>query len=853
MKRKDLVSLAAATLLFTACFEDASDKGTVWNVGKDNSIGFDVNIEQDWYGEQPRMRTIMEQSVPRNIQMTSTDGMKAWLQETTLSGIQERPEAIVENVVTDEATTRGTMIGEDKKGMSAFSSFCFKGDGSEFYSNVKVSKDGSLAEDKKWEYPELAFYAIHPYSADNATAFDSSAKTYDFTVDSNVENEVDLMYASTGALKNPGGGLAPIHFKHALTSISFAFGSNPDFLKTISSITLGNIYTSGTYTLPTDDNANGFWTTTGSKGSVTLSGLSVAANMSAANSAITGSTQNFLMIPQDLNGVTITINFSDNTSTTVTLTEGSWEEGTTKVYNVSAKEESWTYQLAVSNPADMSYKEKTSSAYTITSYRYIAGGTKQQAIPWEVVKYEYFDDNINDWVDNGMTKPEWLTSLSLGENGEGSTSAASGTATVDADRYIVDLKAERDNTLKNAAKKSNYDLSQGGETANCYLISAPGTYRIPLIYGNMRNADGTTNTACVGGDNAALNATFMDALGTNLYAQGKKEIQGVNASTTPALVWKDVDTDIITNLNVDVANNFLTFEVTKEAIKQGNAVVGIKNGDDYLWSWHLWFAPADALSTVAVTNSESQLQNFTKENLGFVYDTWEGSSYQTPRKARVTIRQVYGDANGPLEAQLVITQNNGSVCTFHDTKYQFGRKDAFNGSIASSVESLDGPVDYDATIKNPQTFYKTATNKSWCSKSYTNPWSVNSTGKGVANTTAEVVKTVYDPCPAGFKMPGSNAFSSFKKDNGVIRVSGDWGETNMGGYDFPANDGSSIFIPASGMRSYTTALSVKTGAIWTAIISNGNTNSQYLSIAKNSVAMSAYQRSTGFSVRPVKN
>ena len=38
-------------------------------------------------------------------------------------------------------------------------------------------------------------------------------------------------------------------------------------------------------------------------------------------------------------------------------------------------------------------------------------------------------------------------------------------------------------------------------------------------------------------------------------------------------------------------NAFVKFEVKKENLKSGNAVISVKKGDTILWSWHLWFAP----------------------------------------------------------------------------------------------------------------------------------------------------------------------------------------------------------------------------------------------------------------------
>lgn len=47
---------------------------------------------------------------------------------------------------------------------------------------------------------------------------------------------------------------------------------------------------------------------------------------------------------------------------------------------------------------------------------------------------------------------------------------------------------------------------------------------------------------------------------------------------------------------------------------------------------------------------------------------------------------------------------------------------------------------------------------------YFNLWSINNDRTGI-NT--PVVKTIYDPCPVGFKIPESDAFTGFTQENSI--------------------------------------------------------------------------------------
>jgi len=866
---RNILILLASALLPLGCAEnDDLTEDAIGNQGK--IISFSINLFQDWYAETPETRAVLAQHMPRNLEMTGSDGSTAWLQETMRTGIDER-QNLAREEMSEEGTdmqTRGALVTETSEMTEGFSSFCFNGTASH-YSDIQSDKKGHLSSVQKWpEGTSLSFYAIYPYDSDN-TRFGgtSSALTYDYTVNSTVASQEDLMYAATGGLAYRADGTVPLTFKHALTAVSFKLGDNPDFNKTVSSIELQNVYTSGTLTVNNDGTCS--WSNLDNQTTITLSGLSVDAVKANANQAITSAAQNFLMIPQSLDGVVIKITFSDGKYLTKTLSQGSWVAGTTETYSLSIAAYDWTYQLTTTNPTTLDFNVSNGRGYSIISYRQaeIGGQVRCEAVPWAITKFEFSDDDGATWTDYGTESSSLFSYIEM--SGKGGTKNE--TKTFLLKTSLTNKKLERDNLLKNAEAKADFDLSRGGETANCYLISAPGTYKIPLIYGNMRKSDGTINLDAVGGEKSALNATFVDAAGTNLYTQNKMEIQGVTSSTTAALVWKDVDKKIVSDLAVDVENNFLTFTVAKNQLEQGNAVVGIKNDDGYLWSWHLWFAPESALATTECVNASGEVQNFAAENLGMAYSSWSFSNYDCPRKVRITVTQT----GSSKTATFIITRNPGSVISIRDTKYQFGRKDAFSGHDGYYPTFTEGTVSYEQAIKNPRVFYaQRATPYDWCSTTKPNPWAANN-AKEHSNPdykTKDVVKTVYDPCPAGFKMPGANAFTGFvigtstsPNASNTSTFKEDYGLYLYTSWRSSASDpvsSSTLFFPASGeIDGFAGGYNCKgtMGMLWTA--SPRTFTSSYVMYflwSTTSTTVNTFQptntmsRRYGMSVRPVK-
>ena len=779
----------------------------------------------------------------------SNRNLDVCLIETTVEGI---------NPVKADARTRAnieTTIGGD------FSSTGIRGVAAtsilttpEWFKAAKTKSNGELYTPIRWSFaqPWARFFAVYPskdsYSklTINDMASTDNAPSVDFTVEPNVRDQKDFMTACTGNVHYATQGEQPttnLDFRHALTAIRFAVGQNLSWNKTIDKVEIRNAIMKSKYKLSNAFNGAGAtWDNTGAtRGTATLSGLSVSTS-SNPNVTIMGNTGDnftFYMIPQVLTGNSVTayVHFTDNTEITATL-KGEWKAGTTRTLKLSETNSTWNYVLTPTDPSRAAnYNETQSQAYGITSYRQAPDGT-QQAVAWKVVGYDADGDGTFSMAE----KPAWLTSLSKTE-GDGGTAADQGKATLTKD--VTDLLALRNKTLKEATITSSasapYDLSlhdHNGNTtlrntANSYLISAPGHYRIPLVYGNAiengaTNANSYISHAPTGTPNEQfVLRNFKDHAGNDIDNPWiEKTNGGANASVDGAeVVWADA-ANLVHSPTIahDGGNAFLDFEVKESDIQSGNAVVAVTKGSGasktVLWSWHLWFAPKDVLDKIKVTNHQNVNYYFTKEALGWKPTQWSGSTYSSARTVKVKVEQTVANNGTKQEAVINITQNPGGVKKGATTLYQFGRKDAFPGVAKADLASnshftanAGDNMSITNGIQHPDLYYTWGSN--WYNNyGYYNLWSADNTVRGDRNVGNDnpVVKTVYDPCPVGFKMPANNAFTGFtttglnSTSQSEMNVDGtdDWKQwTNNSGHNFWTNSSktATITFPASGWRS----------------------------------------------------
>ncbi len=833
---------SGAALTAVSCADDDLDNGGT--DGKGALVRFSVNDVQE--GAISR-GALTRGAITPNLGNSDLAGGKlaahsnrnidVCLIETTVEGV---------NPVKADAHTRAEIIKTSTLG--DFSASGIRGTAAsgilttpEWFHAKKTKSNGELYSPIRWSFaqPKARFFAVYPnvesYSmmTINNTDATSGSPSVDFEVNSDVTKQVDLMTASTGDVEYTTQFQHPttnLDFRHALTGIRFAVGQNLSWNKTIDKVELRNAVMKSKYVLSKQFNGTGAaWDhSSDTRGNATLSGVSVStsANPNVTIMGNAGDNYTFYMIPQQLTGyVTAYVHCTDGTEITVPL-KGEWKAGTTRTYKLSQTNSTWTYTLTPTDPSRAAnYDETQSQAYGITSYREDPVTHQQQAVAWKVVGY----DADGDGTFSMSEKPAWLTSLSKTE-GNGGTAADQGTATLT--KNITDLLAKRNKELKDAtalgSASAPYDLSTKGgsvsrSTANSYVISAPGYYRIPLVYGNaIENGNDNPSSYRTSNTGTYILSNFQDHAGNPITDPWiEKTNSGANNGVDGAeIVWADAANLVHSPAIKHDANNdaFLEFEVKASDIQSGNAVVAVTKGSGasktVLWSWHLWFAPKDALDKIKVTNHQNVNYYFTKEALGWKPTLWRGSTIA--RTVKVKVEQTVANNGTKAYTVINITQNPGSQKKGATTLYQFGRKDAFPGADikqGSITENAGNNMSIQNGIQNPGSFYTLG--DSWSKTppagySYNNLWSADNTVTGGVNVGNDnpIVKTIYDPCPVGFKMPANNAFTGFTADGQNLSTLNVDGTDN--GWTFYINSGhifwtngsktATIYVPASGYR-----------------------------------------------------
>ena len=907
-----LLLILGATLLFGACADDDLAKEQP-SKHTGTTVAFNVSDAQMealaqagakgmTRGLSPRPLSSADLA-PRKLEATGSNPHDFCLIESTVEGI---------NPVKPAEGTRAEIIKTATLGN--FSSIGYRAANSTAAANPntallwfhgeKTNPDGTLNHRYDWDWPVNVygrFYAVYP-EATPANKITLSPSNYaqvpyvDFEVKSNVVDQVDLMTACSGEVHYIHGNdpTSNLKFHHALAAVKFSIGSNLSPV-TITKIELTNVKYKGRYRLPNQaDGSDATWAVDNATTTMTLDNI----NMNAAempNTMLAGALDpdpnhhnrtgrenyTFLMIPQTMpaktaaNAIKAVIYYQDGATTktiTIPLT-GEWKAGMTKEYKLSQKNSSWgyTFTLADENKVYDYQGDETSGniAFEVTSYR--QSGTTQQPVAWKISKYEEWDYATNSWVDKGATKPAWLGDLT--DHGNGGTAAeVCNTAVKPA--TVIDHLASYNKVLHDATPKGTaanpYNLANPGgsgakshieETANCYLISAPGHYCIPLVYGNaIKNGITNSHAYQTSASGTYMLQHFKDHAGVDINSPYINVQNTSDPATQASIVWTDQSGIIeASSLGIEGSgtNAFVHFRVPQDKIKNGNAVIAVKNASGtVMWSWHLWFDHSDVLNTVACTNYQGYIYNFTKQTLGFAYRKWEESTYSKPHKARMKVEQTI--ANGGIKqfAYIGITQNPYSVKEISSTYYQWGRKDAMPGIDAVSDGSFTpnggDHMSIQNGIRHPETFYTHGS--SWSIYNQYNLWSMDNIITGPSDNA--VVKTIYDPCPAGFHMPASNAFTGFTRNGqfgGTMNVSGawDWGWNFNNKISSPD---ATVYFPASGYRiNNDGSLSYvgSGGYYWSAVPDNAYGGHNLYFYQGYVGPRAGFYRSMGFSVRPV--
>ena len=773
--------------------------------------------------------------------------------------------------------TRATPIKDvnmyESFGVSAYS---YTGSWSEdktpnyFYNATASKSDGGYTLSSTHYWPgssyKMKFFAYAPtantqYVLSGRTQ--AGSPTISVTIPSDVNDQKDLLVAKTDELAGNTNTAVALSFNHALTAIRFVCGDDMQ-VGTVKSVSLKNVYSKGTYNMGTQT-----WSDLDTP--ATFSQTLDKVTTGTPDEALTSEAQTFMMVPQTLpDGAQLEVVFTDNSSIDHTLTADikgtSWPVGKTVTYKISSSSINWSYTLTVSGPADFTYTGGT-QPYSVTSYRENTKGV-QEAAPWTA---QYSVDNGVSWTD---TRPEWLTAFTA--SGAGGTSAQPYDATVSVQTGTD--TSPHTTALQNATAKGTadtpYNLSNqtdGGptdeNTANCYVVSAPGYYSFPLVYGNaLKNRSTNESAYKTGNTGSNILSNFINHTGAGI----SDPYIANNNGCTPAkaeLVWQDV-MDLVTDIKYNAGSNGgnISFKVDRFSIQQGNAVIAIKDAsNNVLWSWHIWVTDENIDNVIEVTNYQNVKYNIMPVNLG-----WCDDDVTTYAERSCKVRFTAGDAS----KEVTIRQVSASITIRgNHPYYQWGRKDPLrpsnglantnktwydkNGTSSQSNPATENFSAGVTCIMNYILKPDVMQNQVSGDNAYANLWSVDNTVY-TANDNP-VVKTVYDPSPVGFKLPPGNVFTGFTTTGGSTstssEINGTWSSSSLKGWNFYTDSSKSktIFFPASGYRYRSNGMvsNVSSDGFYWSAVPSSPTKGHYLYFSSLQVIplSTSNYRAVGFGVR----
>ena len=492
-----------------------------------------------------------------------------------------------------------------------------------------------------------------------------------------------------------------------------------------------------------------------------------AATPSLPNQSNSQTYLNFTLfvLPQTISDPELLIKYADSnnpqnqTIKKITLTGLQLDPGKKYlVYNTQAGYDTFGYELAtIQGETITGHDDASFTTINVSSLkRSRANPNYTENVNWKV---QYYNTTQSDWYDvddttyplsgysvnGGYTLTEDHTHNTL----DVSLKIANGSTRVVADSENITPFDAATELLKARTPKGTsdnpYDLSThdlngntiGQTAANCYVVTAPGWYKFPLIYGNARvlgvdNSEAyhpTTDSSwdsgtTVGSDDDAQNyylTDFYNAAGDvidspyiltdlgNLWGH-TATVGGITGETGPT-VHRDtnhgMDAGNITNYSVvgSGSSAYIKFQVSENNITPGNTRLLLKgsavnteyhgidpaDGSPILWSWHIW-----------VTDKDLTPQNGVMPyNLGWVDKdqviTGSVSKY-TDRALQLKIVQLEGTT--PLSTTFTLTQN-GDIARVNyvsptqgtSSLFQWGRKDPYSptqSTVPLTVFSDDG-------------------------------------------------------------------------------------------------------------------------------------------------------------------
>ena len=678
-------------------------------------------------------------------------------------------------------------------------------------------------------------------------------KTPSGTNGKDAESQPDLMFA-TNLCDRAGSenGTVPMNFSHALSAIKFAIRDVVD--GTIESISIKGVAGSGKCVY--DFSTGGFtWSDYGDAGS--SYSQTFGYNVTGVTSTPTGESSDvelndqmpektFMLIPQDIPAdAEIEVVFKRNDDRTFTMSGKindnkvtKWEPGKEYIYTISTSSSNWIYHFEVigseqavndNEPSKGGFSDASGrivvnqtvtkgAYYKVISYRERANNPSiKEIVPWKAVATEgtttipkeissesneiknYFNKINGKKIDARAWMPEDSeNNINIWE-GEGSTEEKKYNVTfapqMTGTSWPGDWQMRTNQEVGLATPRDLSKVTGTRNTANCYVVNAPGYYKLPLVYGNAITNNDTNYRSFQfsNGDADDCNGKALSPF-TDYNGQPINNAK-ISGAYSAILVWQDaynLISDVKLEYNGTDGYDYLAFKVNSDELQQGNAVLGIMDQNGIImWSWHIW------INEEWIKNDDGVLGNgdVTFDTWDNGYDTFTSAPHNLgwcdPKNVwylKRTGTMTFTQTPSGKTVTLNVEQREVKIDYWigNNVYYQFGRKDPIVGfkngesvvkyNFGDLAYKLDKPhKTIEDGIRNPNVLYVGGVDSKnyygqehWLNTNYYNLW--NNTSIPIKRPNQNYnnsefikylysgIKTIYDPSPAGYMVPPSGFF-----------------------------------------------------------------------------------------------
>ena len=324
---------------------------------------------------------------------------------------------------------------------------------------------------------------------------------------------------------------------------------------------------------------------------------------------------------------------------------------------------------------------------------------------------------------------------------------------------------------------SNNNEIEVFKIANCYIIDPTSDHlKVENENGEKVPYDGYCFLGSIIGNGQA-----------GIISSGSQKLYPTSEDITPAsahLLWES-ELGLITN--VELKFGYVRFKIPKGEAARGNAVIAVYDDkENILWSWHIWITESPAEVEIQLGEGEHHTVTVLDRNLGATRATCTngnqaletyGLYYQWGRK-------------DPSMGPQVFDYRIQNLSTAPDWDYWSDKK------TAAEVAQFAQPTLKDA-VENPMYLIMPSAQTqdysfNWLYERYDFLWGYN-------EATGMTSKTIYDPCPYGYRVPSSELNHLFTDKNAT-------GQIGTYGYSHTVN-GTTLFFPYAGYKGVDVGLS----------------------------------------------